>query len=278
MQNTFITIRVLRALTKHNLFVRKPAFCLACLLVSISMCLAQPKSGIHLPPALNLVEAEAQGKALVTELLAQRPEQNVASTGVMRIRDAEGSERQVPLKFQLAFTASNWTSVYEITGGVLGPRTRLTVIHDDLRPNQCRLEQFSASGGTDGAAKELAADQTMVPFAGSDFWVADLGLEFFHWPKQLLLKKELRRGQSCNVLESINPRPVPGAYLRVVSWLDLDSGGIIHADAYDFHNVLLKQFDPKEFKKVQGQWQLAEMEIRNRQTGTRTSIEFNLGR
>jgi len=115
----------------------------------------------------------------------------------------------------------------------------------------------------------------MIPFAGSDFWLADLGLEFFHWPEQRILKSELRKSRLCRVLESINPRPAPGAYSRVVSWIDDESRGILHADAYDFQNKLLKEFDTKKFKKVEGQWQLEEMEINNVQTGSRTQIEFN---
>jgi hypothetical protein len=116
----------------------------------------------------------------------------------------------------------------------------------------------------------------MVSFAGSDFWLADLGLEFLHWPEQRLLRKELRVGRLCDVLESINPEPVPGGYSRVVCWLDRETGGILHADAYDIGKELLKKFEPKELKKVQGQYMLEEMEIRNHQTGTRTRVEFNL--
>jgi hypothetical protein len=40
---------------------------------------------------------------------------------------------------------------------------------------------------------------------------------------------------------------------------------------------LLKVFDPKSFKKVNGQWELQDMEIRNVQTKSRTRIEFKLG-
>jgi hypothetical protein len=39
---------------------------------------------------------------------------------------------------------------------------------------------------------------------------------------------------------------------------------------------LLKEFAPKSFKKVNGQWELQEMEIRNVQTGSRTRLEFDL--
>ena len=72
----------------------------------------------------------------------------------------------------------------------------------------------------------------------------------------------MRRGQSCNVLESVNPQPVPGAYARVKSWIDIDTGGIIYAEAYDPRGKLLKEFKPKsESRRCTGQWQLQEMEI-----------------
>jgi len=39
----------------------------------------------------------------------------------------------------------------------------------------------------------------------------------------------------------------------------------------------VKRFDPTEVEKVHGEYQLQEMEIRNRKTGSRTWIAFNLG-
>ncbi len=118
----------------------------------------------------------------------------------------------------------------------------------------------------------------MAPFAGSDFWIGDLGLEFLHWPAQRLLKKEMRHSKSCDVLESINPAPVPGGYARVVSWIMIESPhGIVHADAYDAQGKLLKQFDPKDLEKVNGEYRVDEMQMRNRQTGSRTVIKLNFG-
>ena len=120
-----------------------------------------------------------------------------------------------------------------------------------------------------------------LPFAG-DFLASDLGLEFFHWPEQKILKKENKRSRGCMVLESTNPNLPsnntfpPIRYSRVVSWIDEESGGIVQAEVYDFKNKLLKEFAPKSFKKVNGQWELQEMEIRNVQTGSRTRLEFDL--
>ncbi|MGD0087807.1 MAG: outer membrane lipoprotein-sorting protein [Verrucomicrobiota bacterium] len=118
----------------------------------------------------------------------------------------------------------------------------------------------------------------MAPFAGSDFWIADLGLDFFHWPEQKILKHEMRRGRACQVLESTNPDPTPAGYSRVVSWIDNETLGIVQAEAYDAKGDLLKEFYPKSFKKVNGQWELQEMEIRNDQTGSRTRLDFDLNK
>jgi len=128
----------------------------------------------------------------------------------------------------------------------------------------------------------------MDTFNNSDFFIADLGLEFFHWPAQKILPKttNLKRGRDYTLLESTNPNPstngytrgVPDyyTYSRVQSWIDKETGGILEAEAYDAQGKLLKVFEPKSFKKVNGQWELQEMEIRNVQTGSRTRLEFDL--
>jgi hypothetical protein len=116
----------------------------------------------------------------------------------------------------------------------------------------------------------------MIPFGGSDFWAADLGLEFIHWPDQKLLKKVVRSSRGCSVLESTNPGPATNGYSRVVSWIDSESLGPLHAEAYDAKGNLLKEYDTKKLKKVNGQWQVEEIEICNDQTGSRTRLEFDL--
>ena len=61
------------------------------------------------------------------------------------------------------------------------------------------------------------------------------------------------------------------------SWRIFDSPhGIVHADAFDARGVRLKQFDPKNIEKVQGEYQLEAMEMSSGKAGTRTVIEFDL--
>jgi len=223
------------------------------------------------PTLLDPVEGAQRGRELVDEVLARLslpPAEGLTNTGVLKIRRPKSSWVETPFRFQVSAAAAGsarWAAEYETTGT---NRVRLVVLRQAGQPNEYRLVE-------NGVAKVLAGNEAMIPFAGSDFWVADLGLEFFSWPEQRVLKTELKRGRTCRVLESVNPHPVAGAYARVVSWMDVESLGLICAEAYDRQDRLLKEFLPKDVKKVNGEWQLEEMEMDNCQTDSRTRIEFD---
>jgi len=212
----------------------------------------------------TLSAAEMEGRDLVRQLLEQRPSTNFSTTGVLKFKDATGKRLEIPLVFDTVVSDTNWTSRYE------AGTNWVTVTHAQGSANEYRChDEF-------GAVIFLSGNETMVPFAGSDFWLADLGLEFFHWPQQKVLKKEVRSSRGCAVLESLNPNPATNAYARVLSWIDSEGGAIIQAKAYDVNGKLLKEFYPKNIKKVNGQYQLESMEMDNPQTDSRTWLKFDL--
>ena len=222
------------------------------------------------PVPLDPVQAEKEARTLVAEMLSQKPAGT--NTGLLKIINANREQRQIPMRFEIWSTPNSSTSVYEAKDPGAPPReTKLTVIRSDGKPTQYLLSENGQP------AKTLAGNETMIPFAGSDFYIADLGLEFLQWPRQRLLKKEMRMSRFCDVLESTNPHPSAQAYSRVVCWVEQEPPhGIVHADAYDARGKVVKRFDPKEFEKVQGEYQLQEMEMRNVKTDSKTRIEFNL--
>jgi hypothetical protein len=222
--------------------------------------------------SIQQFEAKTQGRNLAKQILEQIPATNFVQNGVFNIRDGKGNRSEIPFRFQTSVTATTWSTTYETISE--SNHVSLVVIHEAGKANQ--YEFYNGSPLAIHLPDFLVGNQTMIPFANSDFWIADLGLEFFHWPEQRILKKENRRSRACNVLESTNLNPSTKGYSRVVSWIDEESGGIVHAEAYDAQNKLLKEFDPKSFKKVNGQWELQDMEIRNVQTGSRSRIEFDL--
>jgi hypothetical protein len=216
-------------------------------------------------------QAAGEGKTLVTDLLSRQVDRSLTNTGKLLIRKPDGTEVERGVMVSTFAIGTNSVFLYSSTDGAVSANSMaLKIVSTPGKPNEYSLSR----GG--GEAQPLAADQLSTEFAGSDYWACDLGLEFLQWPNQRLVRKEMRRGQWCNVLESETSASAAGGYSRVVSWIDADTGGIVHADAYDAHKRLLKQFDPKEFRKVKGTWELEQMEIRNRQTGSRTILEFHL--
>jgi hypothetical protein len=214
----------------------------------------------------NLSDGEIQGRELAAQLLAQAPAENQTNSGVLKIRGPKGRRAEIPVQFEIIVHPNDWVAQYETLPGTNGIEpARLIITHDGTNDNRYELN-----------GKAIAPPDTAVSFAGSDFWAVDLGLDFFHWPDQRVLKKAIRRSRGCVVLESKNPNPKPGAYTRVMTWIDQETDGIIHAEAWGADGKMVKEFDPKEFKKVNGQWQLQEMDISNPQTGSRTRLEFNL--
>ena len=241
----------------------------------------------------SLSDAEVQGQQLAQEILSQRPAENTVNKGIMQTRDGSGHHSEVPIICRIIVMVSvantniivpDWQTFYQAT--FTNQTNYLRVTHSASLTNF-----YSYSTNTSDAvpvlgdipivghlfgSHQISGPELMSPFAGSDFWICDLGLEFFHWPGQKVLKHETRRTRACTVLESTNPDPAPGSYSHVDSWVDNETLGLVHAEAYDAVGKLLKVFDPKSFKKVNGQWELQDMEIRNVQTGSRTWIKFDL--
>jgi hypothetical protein len=225
----------------------------------------------HLTRSQPLSDAEIQGRNLVRQILEQRPTTNSSFTGILSVRDATGNRTNYSFTCEVIVQATNWTSKY--TSDSIKPRTEnLLVNHADDSENI-----YSHFWSSIISRSGLSNDE-FSQFANSDFWLCDLGLEFFHWPAQKILPKptNLVRGREYTLLESTNPNPSTNGYSRVLSSIDKETGGILEAEAYDSKGELLKVFEPKSFKKVNGQWELQEMEIRNVQTGSRTRLEFDL--
>ena len=228
------------------------------------------------PPKPN-PNADADGQTLIAQLLAQRPPLGATTNHcLLSVRPArgQGPRHTIPVRVSEVVTEDDWTSIYESATTNQSPRARLVIHRRTNQANEYLLAEAATNENLAAVQRNLTGGATMIPFAGTDFWVAELGLEFLHWPGQRLLKKEMTRGQSCNVLESVAPATQTNGYVRVKAWLDIDTGGVVYAEAYDTQANLVKEFAPKGLKKVAGGWEVEEVEIINRQTGSRTRMQF----
>jgi len=230
----------------------------------------------HARGADKAEKAANEGRALAAAIRDQRPARPTLSKGTLRVRLPDGRRLSVPVqvKAELGTNAFPWSTVYEANFPD-GRRETLRVVNlSDAMPHFI----LHRAGG-DGNITEIRPqrpDEMFVSFAGTDFWFVDLGMTFLHWPDQRVTGHETRRTRRCSVLESRNPLPAPGAYQRVVTWVDEDTGGIVRAEAYDAQNRLLKEFTPGSFAKIGARYELRDMEIRNDQTDSRTTLQFEV--
>jgi hypothetical protein len=247
----------------------------------------------------GLSGAEIQGRQLARQLCEARPITNFTQTGVLQIRDGAGNRSEVPIICRTVVTIfiantnliiPDWQTLYQAN---LSSQTNDLRVIQNLRvihtANLTNIYFYSTNAsdavpvigdipliGNLFGRHQISGPALMLSFAGSDFWLGDLGLEFFHWPQQKILKKEFHRQCGCTVLESINPNPTTNGYSRVVSWIDNESLGIVEAYAYDVNGKKLKNFYPKDFQKVNGQYQVQALIMDNLQTGSRSRLEFDL--
>lgn len=204
-----------------------------------------------------LTSDEREGLEFAARLSGGRPEQSFTNQAVLRVRD--GSGRKPPVNIEISTRVesdSDWVVSYQVLGGASAQVLR-------IRHHAADLPRYE-SGGRD------------VPFAGSDFTGRDLALEFFHWPGQRMLRRdkpEMRKGRPCRILESSTTDPT-SPYVRVRSWIDLEHLQPLIAEAYDAKGDLVKEFSVGSVRKVDGAWQLKDLEMVGEKSGSQTKLEF----
>ncbi|MBI2947607.1 MAG: outer membrane lipoprotein-sorting protein [Verrucomicrobia bacterium] len=228
-----------------------------------------------LAPLANTVAEDVPDKeaaGLLSELLSQRPPEDLTLEGRLRISNSKGTLSRVHIKYTVKLHPDRWEGIYEAGPADAPPAERLTVVHHQNAPNHYFHWRASTPKEPPGEPKNLSGDQAAIPFAGSDFWLSDLGLEFLHWPKQRLAKDKIRmrNHRLCHVLESTNPNPADTNYAHVVSWIDREFGGLIYAVAYDAAGRKVKVFELKSFTKNQA----TGMQMWNEKTDTKTYLEL----
>jgi hypothetical protein len=104
-------------------------------------------------------------------------------------------------------------------------------------------------------------------------------MEFLYWPSQRIVEEaniRMRKGRPCRVLESVNP--AGRGYVRVRAWIDRETGKPILAEAYDANGRRVKVFEIGSVTKVNGRWELKNMEMRSERLDTLTVFEFKYER
>ncbi|HUR45078.1 MAG TPA: outer membrane lipoprotein-sorting protein [Candidatus Saccharimonadales bacterium] len=217
-------------------------------------------------------ESNKSGLELAAKLRSLAPPEQTEIRGWFNIQRHDQDTQKIPLVMKVILGPGYWETVYDTTATGGTPAERLIIRHYPDKPN----DYLWGQGGKSPAA--VPREKLATRLAGSDFTFMDLGMEFWHWPGQLLLKPErpaMKLGRTCDLLESSTGQPI-GGYSRVLSYIDKESGGIISAEAFAGTKRAAKSFTVKKFKKVEGRYELQEMRMIDNKADSRTWIDFDV--
>ncbi len=225
-------------------------------------------------------------QALVAELREQRPENDSEMSAVLTIRAKGRDKQQYSVRIVTIVEPGLWKTRYEIRGA--SPKESeslleaMEVTHFDGKPPRYEWkgrESSGAGGGTvagRGSQFEAGTRESLRPFGGSEFWIADLGLEFLFWPEHKIVGRQVRRTRECFMLESRPSQVIEGGYAKVLSWIDIKTRQLVRAEAFDGSGRKVKMFKPDEFVYFKGQWRVKQLAIESPLTGSESYLIFNL--
>ena len=230
----------------------------------------QPTSKV--PPASRSEEtANGEAKALVRELLARTPNSEQTFSGTLVTRDAENKRSSSSVRHTSRTIAGGWEDLWEVTVPKLGHVERLIIAHRGLAHSQYLYWSDLKNSDTPIL---MPVDHLNVPFAGSDFSLFDLGLEFLRWPNQRIIKHRVptRFQRPCKVLESTPEGSVTRGYAKVLSWIDTETGGLLSAEAFDAAGKRIKRFAVRTIRRNGS----VDVDIWTEEDYTKSSLRFEV--
>jgi len=226
---------------------------------------------------------ETQGQALASEMRELQLGIPGDIRAILKTRLSDGRRLERRLIKQTRDLPNGWQDVFELDaqGGASDEWVVITHLRG-LAP--IYHDRSSTQGGEHPPAQldlnqqALPRESVMKPLGESGFWLADLGLEFLHWPQQRLIahRIQMRKGVSCQVLESRREPSLQVGYDWVRAWVSREHGGIIYAEAYNAAGKKIKIFEVNDVQKVEGRWFVKELKIRDLAERTTSILAFEV--
>lgn len=106
---------------------------------------------------------------------------------------------------------------------------------------------------------------------GTAFSWAELGMAFLWWPDARTTGAGMKKGRECYIVSVPSPQPSP-AFARVDLWVDMKEFAVLQVETFDREDERVKRLEVKSLKKVDGQWTLEDIEVREFKTKRRTLL------
>lgn len=141
-----------------------------------------------------------------------------------------------------------------------------------LEMNESSSQLTERRGGHTGTIAPARQDQLVK---GTDISYEDLSLEFLYWKNPKWIGDEKIKGQRCDILE-LQSYGNSSQYGVVRIWISRTSGALMRMEGYNRQGQLIRRFEVRSARKIDGQWMLKQMRIEslNPDSGVVTSRTY----
>ena len=170
--------------------------------------------------------------------------------GTLKVRTKSGyTKTSLPVQMELDWGAATPTAHYHI-----GKET-LQITWKNDQPSF----QFSNT-----------KNQPTSDILGTGLTWADLSFSMLWWPNSKLIDEEKKINRECFVVDV----PVPGSENSMRLWIEKNMGMLLEVQTLDPRKKELRRMKIKSIKKMDGMWVAKDLEIRNKATGNKTTLQI----
>ncbi|MBT3595666.1 MAG: outer membrane lipoprotein-sorting protein [Verrucomicrobia bacterium] len=218
-----------------------------------------------------------EGQALAKELRLVQLGIPGPITATFKIRKRDGTRIEHYVQKHTEQFENGWRDLFQISKDSNAESEWLWINHSAGASPSYKLAVSRQLPTAPDDFQNLNSEQAMASIGESDFWIVDLGLDFLHWPDQRIFQSKIKRrkGVACKLLESSRPTRSLSGYYKVRSWISIENGGIVYAEAFDINDRKMKVFEVAGVEKIEGVWYLKGLRIRNLRDKSMSVLEFD---
>jgi serpin B len=191
------------------------------------------------------------GDEILAFVRTKLPKDPIRLTGILKVKAKNGYTRvTMPAAMQLDWGAAPPTASYRIGS------ESLTIRWDDGHPDY-----------TFSNPENRPTDKII----DSGISWADLSFSVFWWPDAQLIDEGKKINRDCYIIDV----PIPGSNQTMRLWIEKNMGMLLEAQTLDAKKREINRLKILSIKKLEGMWVAKDLEIREKKTGTKTTLEIS---
>lgn len=179
------------------------------------------------------------------------PDDPLKLTGTLKVRTKNG------------FTKANLPVAMELNWGAIRPTANYRIDKESMDITwENDLPTYTFSNDRNTPTSEIL--DTGITWA-------DLSFSVLWWTGSKLIDEEKKINRECYVVDV--PVPESGNTMRL--WIEKKMGMLLEAQTFDEKKQQIRRMKIKSIKKMDGMWVAKDLEILDKQTGSKTTLQIS---